>query len=358
MILRPTVCKINLKNLDANYGFLRKISPVIAVVKADAYGHGAVEVSKTLQRRNIKMFAVALIEEGIVLRKQGIKKPILIGGSIYPFGNFREVIKYNLTPTIASVASAEALSGIARRPVLVHVKVDCGMNRIGLKIRNAYAGILAISNMKNILIGGVYTHFPSADCDIPLTAKQAGEFIELKKKLEAPGICFHASNTAALRLPHPAFDMIRPGLGIYGLKPYPGFRGIKPVMSVHTKIVFLKKIKKGEKVSYGGSWSAKKQTTLATLPIGYADGIRRELSNRGSVIIRGRRFPIAGRVCMDMLMVDVTDLKRPKIGEDAVLMGREGREQISAEEIAGICGTINYEITCGISARVPRVCVR
>jgi len=126
-------------------------------------------------------------------------------------------------------------------------------------------------------------------------------------------------------------------------------------MSVHTKIVFLKKIKRGEKVSYGGTWSAKRRTVLATLPLGYADGIRRELSNKGSVIIRGKRFPIAGRVCMDMLMVDVTDLKNPKIGEDVVLMGGQGKERISAEEIAGICGTINYEITCGISARVPRI---
>jgi len=244
------------------------------------------------------MFEVALIEEGIVLRRQGIKKSILLGGSIYPFENFKNVLEHNLTPTIASVESAEALSKATRRPVSVHIKVDCGMNRIGLKIKNAHDAILEISKKKNILIEGVYTHFPSADCDVSLTEKQSREFEGLRNKLRKSGLnprYFHASNTAALGLKDAGFDAIRPGLGIYGLKPYPGFKGIKPVMSISTKIIFLKKIKKGEKVSYGGTWTAKKPAILATLPLGYADGIRRELSNRGSVIIRGRRFPIAGR---------------------------------------------------------------
>ncbi|MCD6413799.1 MAG: alanine racemase [Elusimicrobia bacterium] len=358
-MLRPTFCRINLKNLERNYESIRKKNEVIAVVKANAYGHGVIRVAKRLRRLNVKMFAVALIEEGIELRKAGIKTPILIGGSIYPFSNFREVLKHCLTPTIASVESAAALSRRAKTRTAVHIKIDCGMNRIGLKLKNAFGKILAISKMKNIFIEGIYTHFPSADLDISQTLGQARALSVLRRTLAEAGIkpFFHASNTAAIRIPEARFDFIRPGLGLYGMKPYPEYKNVFPVLSFHTKIVFLKTVEKGERISYGGTFRASRRSVIATLPVGYADGVRRELSNRGAVLIRGRRFPIVGRVCMDMIMVDVTGLEKPEIGEDAVLIGRQGNEEISVEEIASLCGTINYEITCGISSRVPRVFV-
>jgi len=361
MNLRPTYCKINLKNVQENLSKLKKIRPVIGVVKANAYGHGAVEISRVLEKNRVKFLMVATIEEGIELRKAGIKTPVLIGGSIYPFTNFKEVVRHNLIPTIASLESAKAFNSILKQRYPVHIKVDAGMNRIGLKIENALTKIVEISKMKNIKIQGIYMHLPSADFDRNLTLEQGRKFLNLKKELSKMEIIpdfFHASNSAGLRFPLLHFDLIRPGLAIYGLKPYDGFYGYKQVLSFHTKIVFLKRIKKGEKVSYGGTWRAKRDSKIATLPVGYADGIRRELSNKGCVLIRGRRFPVVGRVCMDMTMIDVTDLKNPRIGEDVTIIGKEGREKISVEEIAKLCGTINYEIVCGISSRVPRARVR
>ncbi len=252
-MFRPTFCKINLENLKKNYRAISKAGEVIAVVKANAYGHGAIAVAKTLQKLKVRMFAVALIEEGIELRKAGIKTPILIGGSIYPFKNFKEVLKYRLTPTIASVESAAALSRIATKKVPVHIKVDCGMNRIGLKLKNAFEKIVEISKMKNIFIEGIYTHFPSADFDVSQTLSQVRGMEILKKSLSGFGLnpIFHAANTAALRLKEARFDLVRPGLGLYGMKPYDDYRKVFPVLSFHTKVVFLKTIEKFSRVSYG-----------------------------------------------------------------------------------------------------------
>ncbi|MBA3052011.1 alanine racemase [bacterium] len=357
-MIRPTYCRIDLDRLKTNYRRISRKKPVIAVVKAGAYGHGAVEVSRALESEGVKIFAVALIEEGIELRKAGIKGSILIGGSIYPFANFKEVLKYRLTPTIASLDSGRALSQMARSPYPSHIKVDTGMNRIGFGYRGAYDNIVKLSKMKNLKIEGIYTHFPCADTDRKLTLTQAENFRELIKKLKASGISpkvLHASNTAAQTFMRNTFTHFRPGLGLYGLKPFPSYSGVLPVMSFLSRIVYIRKIKRGERVSYGGDWKARRDSVIATLPAGYADGIRRELSKGGEVLIRGRRFPIAGRVCMDMTMIDVTDLPSVGIGDEAVFMGGQGKEEISASQIADLAGTINYEICCGISSRVPRV---
>ncbi|MBA3065587.1 alanine racemase [bacterium] len=359
-MIRPTYCEINLAHLKINCRGLSRKTPVIAVVKADAYGHGAVQIARTLEKEGVNFFSVALIEEGIELRKAGIKSSILIGGSVYPFTNFREVIKYRLTPTIASLESGKSLSEISRAPVPVHIKVDTGMNRIGFAVTGAYDNIIKLSKIKNLLIEGIYTHFPSADTDRKLTLNQAGKFRNLIKQLNKAGVSpkiLHASNTAAERFVINTCTHIRPGLGLYGLKPYPSYSGLKPVMSFLSRIVYIRKIKRGESVSYGGTWKAKRNSVIATLPAGYADGVRRELSNKGSMLIHGSRAPIAGRVCMDMTMIDVTDIPGAHVGDEAVFMGNQGGESISASEIADTCGTINYEICCGISCRVPRVYV-
>ncbi len=357
-MIRPTYCEINLDNLKLNFRRISRKKPVIAVVKAGAYGHGAVKIAQTLEKEGVKIFSVALIEEGIELRASGIKSSILIGGSIYPFANFKEVIKHRLTPTIASLESGKSLSEMARSPVPVHVKVDTGMNRIGFALSGAYENIIKLSKMKNLFIEGIYTHFPCADTDRKLTLNQAMKFRKLIKQLSKAGISpeiLHVSNTAAQRFVFNTCTHIRPGLGLYGLKPYPSYRGLAPVMSFLSRIVYIRKIKRGERVSYGGTWQAKRNSVIATLPAGYADGVRRELSNRGEVLVRGRRFPVTGRVCMDMTMIDVTDLPRARVGEEVVLLGSQGRESISASGMADVCGTINYEICCGISSRVPRV---
>ncbi|PIV18826.1 MAG: alanine racemase [Elusimicrobia bacterium CG03_land_8_20_14_0_80_50_18] len=360
-MIRPTYCSVDLNKLRKNYRAISRKKSVIAVVKAGAYGHGAVEVSRSLEAEGVQIFAVALIEEGIELRKAGIKGSILIGGSIYPFDNFKEVIKYRLTPTIASLDSGRALACQACAPYPAHVKVDTGMNRIGFGIGGAYDNIVQLSKMKNLKIEGIYTHFSSADTDRELTLGQAGNFRELIKKLRESGISpkiLHAASTAAQTFIGNTFTHFRPGLGLYGLKPYPSYRGVSPVMSFLSRIVYIRKIKRGARVSYGGDWKAKRDSVIATLPAGYADGVRRELSKGGEVLIRGRRFPVAGRVCMDMTMVDVTDLPAIKIGDEAVIMGEQGREKIRACEIADLAGTINYDICCGISSRVPRVYVK
>ncbi len=357
-MIRPTYCKINLANLILNYRKISRGKPVIAVIKAEAYGHGAVKIAKALETAGVQIFSVALIEEGIELRKAGIKSDILIGGSIYPFTNFKQVIKHRLTPTIASLESGKAFSKTAPAPHPVHVKVDTGMNRIGFSSDGAYDNIIKLSKMKNLKIEGIYTHFPCADTDRKLTLNQAAKFKKLINCLAKAGISpeiLHASNTAAVRFVNNTCTHVRPGLGLYGLKPYPSYRGLSPVMSFLSRIVYIRKIKSGEKVSYGGTWRAKRNSVIATIPAGYADGVRRELSNRGEVLIRGRRFPIAGRVCMDMTMIDVTDLPNAHVGEEVVLLGSQGRKSITAAEIADICGTINYEICCGFSCRVPRV---
>jgi len=357
-MISPTYCKINLDNLKRNFRRISGRKPVIAVIKAEAYGHGAVKIAQTLEKEGVKIFSVALIEEGMALRKAGIKSDILIGGSIYPFTNFKQVIKYRLTPTIASLESGRSFSKTAVAPHPVHVKVDTGMNRIGFASDGAYDNIIKLSKMKNLKIEGIYTHFPCADTDRKLTLNQAAKFKKLIKQLSKAGISpeiLHASNTAAGRFVINSCTHVRPGLGLYGLKPYPSYRGLAPVMRFLSRIVYIRKIKSGEKVSYGGTWKAKRNSVIATIPAGYADGVRRELSNRGEALIRGRRFPIAGRVCMDMTMIDVTDLPRARIGEEVVLLGSQGREKISASEIADICGTINYEICCGVSYRVPRI---
>lgn len=357
-MIRPTFCEINLDNLKRNYRGISGGKPVIAVIKAEAYGHGAVKIAQTLEKEGVKIFSVALIEEGIALRKAGIKSDILIGGSIYPFTNFKQVIKYRLTPTIASLESGKSFSKTAAAPYPVHVKVDTGMNRIGFAAGAAFDNIIKLSKMKNLKIEGIYTHFPSADTDRKLTLNQAAKFKKLIKKLSKAGISpkiVHASNTAAGRFVINFCTHVRPGLGLYGLKPYPSYRGVAPVMSLLSKIVYIRKIKSGEKVSYGGTWKAKRNSVIATIPAGYADGVRRELSNRGEVLIRGRRFTVAGRVCMDMTMIDVTDLPGARVGEEVVLLGSQGREKITAFEIADACGTINYEICCGFSYRVPRI---
>ena len=365
--LRPTYAEINLSNLISNLSFISsKIKPkteIMAVVKADAYGHGADLTAKKLFDCGVNIFGVSSIEEGIALRHSGINANILILGSQYPFENFREVIKHNLIPTISSVEAAMELSKYANGlniKIGYHYKVDTGMGRIGVSAANAYNVYKKISVFENINIQGVYTHLAKAETDKMFTRRQLKSLKNTAHKIrsESEGVKIHAANSAAaLMYPESQLDIARIGLALYGLKPFSqakAFEGLKPVLSLKSKVVFIKKVPKNTPISYCSTFRTKKPSWIATIPIGYADGYSRLLSNNGRVIIKGKFCPVVGRVTMDMIMADVTNAGRVYVGDNVVLIGSENNLAVTAEEIAEKTNTISYEVVCRISSRVPR----
>ena len=370
--LRPTWAEIDLAAFRHNFkeikGKLTKGASLLPVVKADGYGHGMEEIARASLSCGAKLLGVANIEEGIFLRKRRITAPILILGSVYPLSNFTHILKYNLTPTICSREASRELSKIARRrkkKVKVHIKIDTGMGRIGVSAENAADLVKKVVPLPGIIVEGIFTHLAAADSDYEFTMEQIRKFQAVIDELKRGSINIkykHAANsTAVLRYSNAHFNLARPGISLYGLLPFEGAEieiDLKPVMQLKTKIVFIKKVRKGTSISYGRTWKAERDSIIGTLPIGYADGYNRLLSNRGEVLIRGKRIPVVGRVCMDMCMVDVTSLPDVKVGGEAVLIGSQGKEKITADEIAKLIGTIGYEVVCGISKRVPRIYLR
>jgi len=364
---RPTAAYIDLDALKLNYRKIKEEAQVsvMPVIKADAYGHGAVEAAKILQEENCDILGVATIEEGIELRENSISIPILILGSIYPLENFYTVLEYGLTPIIASLQGARVLEETAKqfnRKALFHLKVDTGMGRIGVAPETAVKIWNELLSSDFITGEGIFTHLANADKDAVFTQKQLDRFNYVIDNIDEKPRYIHAANTAGiLNFQKTKFNLVRPGLALYGLYPdgierdTPGFR---PVLSLISKIVFIKEVEKGTPVSYGGTWVAPVKSTIATVCIGYADGYNRLLSNKAEVIVRGVRCPVVGRVCMDMIMVDVTEAEGTALGDDVVLIGSSENEEITAEELASRAGTINYEIVTGISRRVPRIYLR
>jgi len=367
--LRPTWAEIDLAAFRHNFREikrkLRKGVSILSVVKADGYGHGMEEIARTSLSCGAKILGVANIEEGIFLRKRGIRAPILVLGSVYPLSNFTYILRYGLSPTICSLLASEELSKIARRAkkkVRVHIKVDTGMGRIGISAENAPDLVRRVLQLPGIIVEGIYTHLAAADSDHQFTVEQIRKFQAVIDELEGNNIKIkykHAANsTAVLSYPDAHFNLVRPGISLYGFAPFVGAEkeiNLEPVMQLKTRIVFIKRVKKGTSVSYGRTWKAERDSMIGTLPIGYADGYNRLLSNRAEVLICGKRVPLVGRVCMDMCMVDVTSLPDVKVGEEVVLIGSQGKERITVDEIAKIIGTITYEVVCGISKRVPRI---
>lgn len=362
---RPTWAEVNLDNLGYNFNKIKKIAAsglkIMVVVKADAYGHGLVPIAQKLQECGADYLGVASIDEGIKLRQAGIGLPILILGLILK-KDAAPLFKYNLAVTICNEDFAKVLNKqacILRRPVTVHVKVDTGMGRIGVMQDDALKIIRKIYKLKFINVEGVFTHFAFADTNKDFTIYQIGLFNQLiselgKEKIAIP--LFHAANSAGLiNYPKGYFNMARPGLIIYGLCPFEN-RGIKikPLLSLKTKVIYAKKVPAGYGISYGHTYVTKKNTTIVTLPVGYGDGYPRNLSNIAPVLIKGRRFTISGRICMDQIMVDVGDLP-VKAGDEAVLIGAQNGFKITAEELAFLSGTIPYEIVCGLGSRIPRI---
>jgi alanine racemase len=364
---RPTMAQIDLQALSHNYSeVIRRIDgrKVLAVVKARAYGHGAVPVARRVVELGAHMLGVALVEEGAELRAAGITAPVLVMGPVVP-DQAGAIVSLHLTPVVFTPRLATALSQEAVRAggtVRVHVKVDTGMGRIGVAPEDALPFITAAAGLPGIEVEGLMTHFADADLrDKHFAAVQLDRFESLLRSLEETGVRIplrHAANSAAvLEYARALLTMVRPGLMLYGYDPVERGSGadLRPVLSLVTRVALLKRVPAGTPISYGRTYVTRRESLIATIPVGYADGYSRALSNRGEAIVRGRRVPVAGRVCMDMTMLDVTDVPGVAEGDEVVLIGSAGRERITAEDLAAWTGTIAYEVLCGISARVPRV---
>lgn len=365
---RPTWAEIDLKAVEHNFKQVRKVSgrniKVMAVVKANAYGHGTVEVSRVLERLGVDYLGVATTDEALRLRDHGIKAPILILGHVLPT-EVKTAIERGITLTISSDELTSAIkkaTSDGKKKARVHIKIDTGMGRIGVWHEEAMHFIKNLAGAGNIIVEGIYTHFSSVGRDDFFTAYQFESFEKVLSKLESFDINIplkHTANSiATVDMKHSHLNLVRPGLVIYGMYPKASFQKIinlKPAMALKTKIVFIKDTPPGRSISYGRTYVTQKHTKIATLPIGYADGYARSLSNKAEVLVRGRRAPVVGKVTMDQTMIDVGHIKDVKVGDEVVLIGRQGRDEIRAEKLARLAGTIAYETVCSISNRVPRI---
>lgn len=362
------MAEIDLNALAFNYRQLRKRVParakILAVVKADAYGHGALPVSLKLEKMGVEYLGVAIPEEGVELRKGGVKTPILIFGGIFQ-EDAEEIIRYGLTPVVFDIESLKRLSRAAerkRKRAKVHIKVDTGMGRLGVPFECFPDFLKDLGKYPHIEVEGFLSHFSMTDGEDSYTSWQWEKYQEALSMAKESGIScryLHVSNSAALTaFPSYSENLVRPGIMLYGSYPSPVFVeqiDLKPVMTLKTRIHFLKSAPRDARISYGGTFVTRRESLIATLPVGYADGYSTRLSNQGEVLIRGKRAPVAGRVCMDLMMADVTDIPGVSKGDEVVLIGKQGKEQITAGEIAEKVGSIPYEVLCLIGKRVPRI---
>ncbi|HJQ70338.1 MAG TPA: alanine racemase [Blastocatellia bacterium] len=370
--MRPTWAEISLDNLVHNYRVMKEAAgpdvAVMAAVKADAYGHGAVECALALERAGAAWFGVALVEEGVELRRAGVSSPILCLGGFWN-GQEDSLVANDLTPVIYRLDLLEGLDQSARasgRTINYHLKVDTGMGRLGAPHSELGAFLDGAARLTNVRLDGVMTHFASADMPdkVDYTLRQAKLFQEAVDEARARGhqpTWVHSANSAATHaLGTGQANLVRLGGVLYGLwrdvtNPTVKPLDWRPVLSLHTRIIMLKTVPAGTPIGYGGTFVTRRESRIATLAIGYEDGLRRGLSNRGHAIVGGRLAPIAGRVSMDLTTIDVTDIPDAATGDEAVLIGRQGEAAITAEQVASLLGTISYEVTCGVSGRVPRV---
>lgn len=379
---RPTRIRVDLDALAHNLGAIRRHTgrPVMGIVKANAYGHGLVPVARHLEAQGVDQLGVAFVEEGIALRRAGVRVPILVMGGVYgkQLGDF---IAHDLAITVSSIDKlrfAEAAAEAMRRKARVHLKVDTGMNRIGVQSERCTPFLEAAFASRHGVIDGLYSHLACADDPShPMTAQQTARFMAVCAEAERlcaraglPMPLRHLANSGAvLHFPETWLDMVRPGIALYGALPDPASRdtvGLKPVLSLSTRVVYFKVVRAGATVSYGATWTAAGDTRVITLPIGYGDGWPRALSSTGEVLVRGLRKPVAGRVCMDQFMVDlgpegtaynddeVVLIGAQDCGVDATKGGTAGEDRIRVEAVAQAAGTIPYEILTGLNERIPR----
>jgi len=375
---RPTWTEIDLDAIVHNIQEFRRLLSdevkIMFVLKADAYGHGAMEVAEAAEKGGVDSFAVAFLEEGIELRLAGIKKPILLMGTTPP-NQVPQVLDYKLTQTIISREIAEAISAEASRremEVPVHVKVDTGMGRVGVLPEEAVSFIHDIASLPGIKIEGILTHLASADEeDLTYVREQVKTFDKVVEACEKSGMHIpqvHAANSAgAINVPEARYNLVRLGISLYGQYPSENIKSdckesgrvkLQPALSFKTRVGFLKEVPPGTCISYGSTFKTSRESLIATIPVGYADGLNRLLSSRGQVLVKGRRAPIVGRVCMDYSMVDVTDIEGVEVGDEVVIYGKQKGEEITVDEVADLLSTISYELLCAVDKRVCRFYIR
>lgn len=353
------------KNVDNLMTLTKENTGALAVVKADGYGHGDVAVAKAVAQK-VTGYAVATLDEAVNLRENGVKKPILVLGYVDPY-EFDILVSYEITATVFDVETAQLLADAARvqkKQAHCHIKVDTGMRRIGLEPdENGIAIVKQITALKELSADGIFTHFAASDeTDKTSAEHQFKLFTDFTGRLEKEGIHFtyrHCANSAAvIDMPQVDLDMVRLGIAMYGMYPSDEVKKEKvelfPALDLKSHITMVKEIPAGEKVSYGGTFTTTRTTKLATVSVGYGDGYPRALSSKGYVLVRGQKAPIVGRVCMDQMMVDVTDIKNVTRADIVTLIGKDGDAEITVEEIAALAGTFNYEFVCDLGKRIPR----
>lgn len=363
---RPTRIRVDLDALSHNLRALRAHAgvPVMAIVKANAYGHGLVPVARHLQAQGVDQLGVAFVEEGIALRRAGVRVPILVLGGIFA-PQVSRFIAHDLEVTVSSLdklRQVEAAAEAMGRKAVIHLKIDTGMERIGVHSYNAARFIEAAVASPWCVLKGVYSHLACADDpDSPMTGQQLERFLEACAhftSIGAPMPMRHLANSGGvLHFPETSLDMVRPGIALYGVLPDPASRptvALRPALSLVSQVVYFKVVKAGHSVSYGATWTPGHDTRVVTVPIGYGDGFPRSLSSRGEVLIRGEHRPIVGRICMDQFMVDLGPQGIAYNEDEVVLIGAQGEARIGCEAVAQAAGTIPYEILVGLNERIPR----
>lgn len=353
------------KNVDNLMALTKENTGALAVVKADGYGHGDVAVAKAVAQK-VTGYAVATLDEAVNLRENGVKKPILVLGYVDPY-EFDILVSHEITATVFDVETAQLLADAARvqkKQAHCHIKVDTGMRRIGLEPdENGIAIVKQITALKELSADGIFTHFAASDeTDKTSAEHQFKLFTDFTGRLEKEGIHFtyrHCANSAAvIDMPQVDLDMVRLGIAMYGMYPSDEVKKEKvelfPALELKSHVTMVKEIPAGEKVSYGGTFTTTRTTKLATVSVGYGDGYPRALSSKGYVLVRGQKAPIVGRVCMDQMMVDVTDIENVTRADIVTLIGKDGDAEITVEEIAALAGTFNYEFVCDLGKRIPR----
>ncbi len=364
--------EINLDAVSHNIAQMEQIigrdTKIMGVIKADGYGHGAVPIGKELEQTpSVWGYAVATAEEAEILRRNGLKKPILALGTVFP-EQYESVAKKEIRLTVYSIKQAKGMEEFAKEqglPIRVHLKIDTGLSRLGFQVTEEAAEELAqIVKMPHIIVEGIFTHFAAADArDKTMAKEQIRQFQKMKEMLAQKGISIpisHCANSAAIiDLPETNMSLVRAGISLYGMWPSDEVRkenlDLQPVLSLKSRIVFLKELEAGRTISYGATYETRKVQRIATIPVGYADGYPRSLSNKGYVLIHGKAAPICGRICMDQFMADVTDIPEAEEGTEVTLVGKSGSREITMEEIGELSGRFNYEFACDLGKRIPRV---
>lgn len=360
-----------LHNMEQMSGLLKEDTKIMGVIKTDGYGHGAVPIGRELERLDVTWgYATATVEEAEILRRNGLKKPILVLGATFP-EQYETMADLELRVNVYSIEQAERMEEAAakmNKNIMVHAKIDTGLSRLGFQVTERAADEIArISKMPHIILEGIFTHFAKSDAkDKTMANEQLEAFDRMKnmleeRKVEIPMI--HSSNSAAIiDMPKANMSVVRAGIILYGLWPSDEVKkeniDLMPVLTLKSRIVFLKELEKGRVISYGATYETTRKQRIATIPVGYGDGYPRSLSNKGYVLIHGKKAPICGRICMDQFMVDVTDIPQAKEGDEVTLIGKDHGAEITMEEMGDLSGRFNYEFACDLGKRIPRVYVK